>query len=428
MEIPVTDIAAHEKDIQLGKCTVLVEQGSHHKKDDQLLIRFRCVCCHKTLGIPSNKAHKKIQCSKCDTLLRLSLPLVENRREAVSSLGNSTVTDESKIEFECSQCKKPVKVPQHHAGKKGRCPYCKTNVDIPKYSTINRFRIPSKPLGEAHSVPAPITIGSGNDDLLAGYQPDKPLKATAWSTAALGPMATTTPQSSPATAALDASSRSHLSRNQQPLKQPAATRQGLPWESADRGKSKMWATTKLLLFRPRTAFTDMFEDDGLRNPVGYAVAGLVLGTVYLAISTLPILAIACMLAVKHMPAGIDYNRLAIWYGIGIGGWLASGALLIPLLMFGGGAVLHTGMLLLGGSTKPFETTTRMIGYSLGAVLQLTLLTPLVAALIIPFYFVLHLGCGMTRSHQKTAGQAFLTLTIILVVSSFFISLLVFAVK
>jgi hypothetical protein len=424
MGIPVTDIAVHEKDIQLGKCTVLVEQGSHHKKDDQILIRFRCVCCNKTLGIPANKAHKKIQCSKCDALLRLSLSLVENRREAVSSVaGGSTGADESKIEFECSHCKKPVKVPIQHAGKKGRCPYCKANVDIPKYSTINRFRIPSKPLRDASSAPAPITIGSGNDDLLADYKPDKPLKATAWTAAALDPIATTTSQSSPAASALDASHSSRLSR-----KQPTATRQGLPWESADRGQSKMWATTKLLLLRPGDAFTDMFEDDGLGNPVGYAIAGLVLGTVYLAISSIPVLAIACMLAVEHMPAGIDYNQLAVWYGIGIGGWLASGALLIPLLIFGGGAVLHTGMLLLGGSAKPFETTTRMIGYSLGAVLQLTLLTPLVAPLIIPFYFVLHLGYGMTRSHQKTAGQAFGTLVIFLVVPTVFIGILVFAAK
>ena len=63
MEIPVTDIVAHEQDIQLGKCTVLVEQGSHHKKDDQILIRFNCVCCNKTLGIPVKKAHKKIPVS-----------------------------------------------------------------------------------------------------------------------------------------------------------------------------------------------------------------------------------------------------------------------------------------------------------------------------------------------------------------------------
>jgi DNA-directed RNA polymerase subunit RPC12/RpoP len=429
MEIPVTDIVVHEKDIQLGKCTVLVEQGSHHQKDDQILIRFSCVCCNKTLGISVKKAHKKIQCSKCNTLLRLSLPLVENRSDVASSVnGGSTGTDESKIEFECSQCKKPVKVPQQHAGKKGRCPYCKANVDIPKYSTINRFRIPSKPHGEVRSAPAPITIGSGNDDLLAGFVPDNPLQATSWTAATLDSNATATQQSLPATAALAAPSRSRLSRNQQPLKQPAAKRQGLPWESADRGQSKMWATTKLLLFRPGDAFTNMFEDDGLGNPIGYAVAGLVLGTVYLAISSIPVLAIACMLAAEHMPAGIDYNQLAIWYGIGLAAWLAIGALLIPFLMFAGGAILHTGMLLLGGSAKPFETTTRMIGYSLGAVLQLTLLTPLVAPLIIPFYFLLHLGYGMTRSHQKTAGQAFGTLVIFLVVPSVFIGLLVLVAK
>jgi hypothetical protein len=172
----------------------------------------------------------------------------------------------------------------------------------------------------------------------------------------------------------------------------------------------------------------MFADDGLGNPVGYAVAGLVLGTVYLAISSMPVLAIACLLAAKHMPTGIDYGELTIRYGIGLGAWLASGALLIPLLMFGGGAVLHTGMLLVGGSAKPFETTTRMIGYSLGAVLQLTLLTPLVAPLIIPFYFVLHLGYGMTRSHQKTAGQAIGALTIFLVFPSVLIGLLVLVAR
>ena len=424
MEIPVTDIGAHEKDIQLGKCTVLVEQGSHHKKNDQILIRFSCVCCNKTLGIPVKKSHKKIQCSKCNTLLRLSLPLVENRREAVSSVhGGSTGPGKLKIEFECSQCKKPVKVPHQHAGKKGRCPHCKANVDIPKYSTINRFRVPSKPRGKASSVPAPITIGTGNEDLLAGYKPDKPLKATAWTTAALNSNTTTTQESS-----LEASSGSRLSSNHQPPKQPATKRQGLPWESADRGQSKMWPTTKLLLFRPGDAFTNMFEDDGLGNPIGYAVAGLILGTIYLAVSSLPVLAIACMLAAKHMPAGIDYNQLTIWYGIGLGSWLLSGALLIPLLMFGGGAVLHTGMLLLGGNAKPFETTTRMIGYSLGAVLQLTLLTPLVAPLIIPFYFVLHLGYGMTRSHQKTTAQAVGTIVMFLVVPSIFIGILVLVAK
>jgi len=427
MEIPVTDIAAHEKDIQLGKCTVLVEQGSHHKKDDQILIRFRCACCNKTLGIPVKKAHKKIQCSQCNALLRLSLPLVENRSEAVSSVrGGSTGADESKIEFECSQCRKPVKVPNQHAGKKGRCPHCKASVDIPKYSTINRFRVPSKPHGEPNSVAAPITIGSGNEDLLAGYEPDEPLKATAWTAAEVGPVPTTTQQSSAATADSGAPSTAPVSHNPQPRKQPQ--RLGLPWENAGRGQSKMWATTKLLWFRPGDAFTHMFADDGLGNPVGYAVAGLVLGTVYLAISSIPVLAIACLLAAKHMPTGIDYGELTIRYGIGLGAWLASGALLIPLLMFGGGAVLHTGMLLVGGSAKPFETTTRMIGYSLGAVLQLTLLTPLVAPLIIPFYFVLHLGYGMTRSHQKTAGQAIGALTIFLVFPSVLIGLLVLVAR
>ena len=74
MEIPVTDITAHEEDIKLGKCTVLVEQGSHHKKDDQILIRFSCACCNKTLGIPVTKACLIVICVLV-SFARLAQPL-----------------------------------------------------------------------------------------------------------------------------------------------------------------------------------------------------------------------------------------------------------------------------------------------------------------------------------------------------------------
>ncbi len=419
MEIPVVELEGQLDKIRLGECTVLVEKGTHHKVEEQILIRFQCRCCEKTLGIPVEKAHKKIQCSQCNTLLRLALDLVENRPDAIphdapldSDLTNAATDNppSPRIEFECPECKKPVKVPQQHGGKKGKCPHCQSKVNIPHYSTITRFRVPS----QTRAASPAITIGVGDQDLLKGFIPDKPLTATVWSTEALGPTIPTQPSSQRA-------------RSRQTTI-PSHPREGLAWESAKAGESRLWATTKQLLLRPGEAFSQMFEDDGLGNPFGFAVAGHLLGSVYLAISSLPVIAVACWLAKDHMQNGIDYTQLAIQYGIGLGIWLGGGAVIIPLMMFGGGAVLHTGMLLIGGSNKPFSTTTRMIGYSLGAVAQLTILSPLLAPFFIVLSFVIQLGFGMTRAHQKKAGHAFAALMIFFLVPIIFIGLLTWAAK
>jgi len=422
MEIPVVNLEGQLEKIRLGECIVLVEEGTHHKTAEQNLIRFQCRCCEKTLGIPVDKAHKKIQCSQCNTLLRLALAVVENRPDAIPHTARqklaemTTTTDDeqnSRIEFECPECKKPVKVPQQHGGKKGKCPHCQSTVDIPHYSTITRFRVPNK----TPAASSAITIGSGDQDLLKGFIPDKPLTASVWSTAALDP---TVPPLPP-------QPRSQRARSTDTTL-PAQQRDGLPWESAKAGESRLWATTKQLLLRPGEAFSQMFEDDGLGKPFGFAVVGHLLGTIFLAISSLPVIAIACLLANDHMPNGIDYTQLAIQCGIGLGIWLGGGALIIPLMMFGGGAILHTGMLLVGGSNKPFSTTTRMIGYSLGAVAQLTILTPLLAPFLIVISFIVQLGFGMTRGHQKTAGHAFVVLIFFLLVPVVFVGLLVWAAK
>ena len=426
MEIPVVDLEGQLDKIRLGECIVLVEEGTHHKTENQVLIRFQCRCCEKTLGIPVDKAHKKIQCSQCNALLRLALALVENRPDAVPhaaqqiSASTNAATDNAlapRIKFECPECKKPVKVPQQHGGKKGKCPHCQSKVNIPHYSTIARFRVPN----QARAASPAITIGAGDQDLLKGFVPDKPLTASVWSTAALGPTVPTLP----------AQPRSQRARTTKTTVH-AHQREGLPWESAKAGESRLWATTKQLLLRPGEAYSQMFEDDGLGNPFGYAVVGHLLGSIYLAISSLPVIAIVCWLANDHiqneMQDEIDYTQLAIQYGKGLGIWLGGGAVIIPVMMFGGGAILHTGMLLVGGSDKPFSTTTRMIGYSLGAVAQLTILSPLLAPFFIVISFVIQLGFGITRAHQKKAGHACAALMIFFLVPIVFVGLLVWAAK
>mgnify|MGYP004128428799 CR=1 FL=1 len=40
MEIPVVDLEGQLDKIRLGECIVLVEEGTHHKTADQILIRF----------------------------------------------------------------------------------------------------------------------------------------------------------------------------------------------------------------------------------------------------------------------------------------------------------------------------------------------------------------------------------------------------
>ncbi len=76
------------------------------------MIKFTCSNCRQSINVDDRHAGKKGKCPKCKTAL-----VVPER---------STV-----IEFHCDGCGRKIKVPDRYAGKKGKCPKCQKPVVVP---------------------------------------------------------------------------------------------------------------------------------------------------------------------------------------------------------------------------------------------------------------------------------------------------------
>jgi len=59
------------------------------------------------------------------------------------------------IKFSCKNCGQRIKVPDEHAGKKGRCPKCKTVVVIPEIDNDIFFKSPDSLTDDTHDTPKP---------------------------------------------------------------------------------------------------------------------------------------------------------------------------------------------------------------------------------------------------------------------------------
>ena len=94
-------------------------------------IEFDCQQCWKTVRVPAKSAGKKGRCPHCQEVVQIpqqSQPPTgpeQNASETTPTVANG------KIEFDCQQCWKTVRVPAKSAGKKGRCPHCQEVVQIP---------------------------------------------------------------------------------------------------------------------------------------------------------------------------------------------------------------------------------------------------------------------------------------------------------
>ena len=407
MEIPVDSLEGKLAAIREGKAIVLITKAERHQANSAEYYRFRCRVCDHGLSIPTDKAHKKIQCTNCDAVSRLGLNVLdlqanENQRHQASQPATSghAEIDEDKIQFECKDCRQVVRVSKEYAGKKGRCPNCRATVGIPYYSTVTGFRVKPSAVKSPFQPLTPLTVNLGGTDLLKNFVPESPLKADAW----------TPPKNSP-------TPKTHSTPAPK-----ASGREGVPWENPPEQGGRFWATCKLLLFSPNVGYQQMYDDDGLGNPIGFAVIGHFLSTITFALAAIPVLVVACLLAEPHMEFGVDYTKLATQFGIGIGIWFGIGLVLILVLMFCFGAMLHAAAFVAGGTEKPFETTNRMLAYSLGSCLQL-LAIPFLGPLLMLLFLLVQITCGLSKSHEKPMGQAIGAVLLAIVMPSFFVGLL-----
>lgn len=190
----------------------------------------------------------------------------------------------------------------------------------------------------------------------------------------------------------------------------AIARSGLPWDRRQEIGivNAFFGTLKMVLLEPSLAFATMKTEGGMSEPIIYAMIGGCAGfLVYLLFSV--------FVQSFGIMAG-DRNPLAHLFGAGIG--IVFAVILIPVfLLFGiflGAGLLHLCLMLVGGAKRSFETTLRVLCFTVGSTYPLLIL-PVCGGIISGVWAIVLECIGLARAHETDTGRATLAVFLPLVV-------------
>ena len=380
-------------------------------KEGKEAVRFSCLRCAKGLWLPSDKTHKKVECSGCGIVMRLS-----NLAAAGTS---STVADGNNedIRFQCPQCQHTVTVAGQLANQQGKCPKCKAVVEIPEYSKLVRA-----------SDPAPMTVDPLGLDNLGSMdlEYEDPLLAGSWD-ASLGTMGSGTPSNWDGTTsgmASDWNSTGAGISGGSPFGQQYG-RTGMPWENDSQAGSGFWATARGVLFSPSRLFQQMKLEGGVGKPLQFSVAGMMLGGAALILyGAVFLFAIALYTAQSgNLETGkqVSYGGVFARIGIGSGAVLLATSLGTVLLVYLLAAVHHLALTLTQSTNNhSLETTVRVISYAIGSI-GVTLIALPLFPLALLVSLPISLKKGSEAAHGASSGQATIALLITGSVTAVFVT-------
>jgi len=378
MGIPVPDFQGLEDQIRSGDLQFLITTAYRDSTASDAILRFQCGLCSKRLQVPAAQSHKKVECSECHAVMRLSIDCI-NSTPMVTTASNPLPSDDltpEKIEFECDNCNSVVAVPQDFAGKQGKCPYCDQVMIIPEYSSVRRFR--DDPLS---------SLAAGTMSNAAGPDSYDPLGLPASNTI-------------PTTAG--GSSHSHRSTPKQFDESKV-----LPWEQDEYDGKRFWDSSKRLLFSPAQAFGSMKFDESTTKAIGYSTKGHLIGWLLTVLTAIPWIAFLLMAAEQASDEQFDYPKIYTWIGIGAGVWLVGSQLLSMAFVFIFTTAFHGGLLITGSSPREIDVTFRITAYISG-VIGLTTVLSLPIAIISSIIWIPVLAYhGAVAVHKTPPPQAFL---------------------
>jgi hypothetical protein len=179
------------------------------------------------------------------------------------------------------------------------------------------------------------------------------------------------------------------------------TQAGLPWERRQELGffPAFFATLKLVLLNPTVAFATMKPEGGLVDPLIYAVIGGSIGWVFYFIFSL---------FIGSLGALGDHNALGGLVGLGFGGIFA--LIFFPIFLtiglFIGAGIVHVCLMLLGGAKRSYETTLRVLCYSVGSTYPL-MIVPVCGGAIAGLWCLVVECVGLAKAHETTTGKAVL---------------------
>ena len=192
-----------------------------------------------------------------------------------------------------------------------------------------------------------------------------------------------------------------------PISGPApGVESGLPWEHRhELGFFKAFVdTVSVLITKPMEAFAMMKREGGLADPLLFGLIGGTAGT------------IASMLFQVGLQALIGArNSLVDVLGMGaVVALLVLSPVLVAIGLFIASGVLHVCLMMLGGATRSFETTFRVVAFSSGAT-QLFSIIPFCGGYVAAIYNIVLECIGLRDAHQTTTAKALLAIFLPMIV-------------
>jgi hypothetical protein len=368
--------SGHWQDFDESRIFLVQQSTAATMRDGVDALRFNCLRCSKGLWLPADKTHKKVVCSGCGILMRLSND---------AAVGTSLPGMGAEIRFQCPHCLKTVQVDSRLANQAGTCPECQAAINIPEFSKLVRA---SEPVPMAVD---PLGLGSvGAMELLS----EDPLMAGSWETSGGGK-----------TLNWDGSQGGGRSYYRQQV------RSGMPWEDDTISGYRFWSTVREVLLAPGEAYQRMKLEGGVGSPIGFAVSGMMLGGAALILYFM----IFLIFQLRHdVNAGVydsfPVNGYFTTIGIGSGVILAATSLGTLLVVYLLAAVHHLSLVLSQSTNTSLETTVRVVAYAVGSI-GVTLIALPLFPLVLLISLPVSLKSGSEGAHGATPGQAMTALMI-----------------
>lgn len=286
------------------------------------------------------------------------------------------------IQFRCSNCSRLLSVPEDSVGKKARCPQCSTVLTVPAAS--------SEPLAGGAD---PQWGAGGGSPFDAGAQ--NPFGDFAAGGGLGGYQDPKNPYAAPTT---DASFMG------KPV--PQGARSGLPWERLGKSAGNFWSTSKLVITAPTEAFSIMWREGGLGDPLVFCIVGALIGGLFSAIynSLFQASLLGMVAAGGQQPGGNEAGMVGIQIVANFIGALIGGTIGAAIGAFVGAAINHVCLYLFKSATFPYETTFRVVCYTSGATALLQVI-PFCGQLIQGIASIVILIIGFSEAHQITKGKS-----------------------
>jgi hypothetical protein len=175
---------------------------------------------------------------------------------------------------------------------------------------------------------------------------------------------------------------------------------GLPWDQRrEKGFFNAFIETlQMVLSRPGDAFNAMRREGGLGEPLLYAVIGGSFGFIACSIYNIVLQSLGFLTERS--------NPVLHLVGAGLGGILAIifAPLFIVIIVFIYAAILHVCLMIVGGAKQAFETTFRVVCFTIGSVNPLQII-PLCGTLIAAIWGIVLYCIGLARAHETDTGRA-----------------------